>query len=510
MLAPFPNEMNRELLTWYRSLSRDEKNLLQGRAASAPVLLRLLRFLEECPEPHFTTLSAVRALYPEEIDQTPFPKLRNRFFKIRKELLTKQTPQVGGPLDFPGKETTPEIRYLQLRERVHAEDADTALRGLRELSRECRVHNWFELYPQVLQERIYGLLLTNDHGKVRDLLDELEEASDLQHSWNQMHFLYRRAYALHHKHTSFTQVRQELTRMKKLADRYPDYPRFQMAYLLACLTFETTRVDCRPQVLGRYFSQLEELLHRHPEIPIFYAGRDHRAQAWYQIEQFRLNAHFLQGYFEEAYQSLLANLERRRSGQVNRPLAENDFRNKIKLELITRRFQEALQTARQLIAWYKSTGRLENVPASYKEMAQIYIYAFPELVPDKPEQLLRYLDEKMKSDLQQTGKDSRDYADTLTTRTALLLISRKYREALEGMRQPVVQSYYGKGMYEIILSLYELPEAVRKLPTPTRNQKLNEYLSFIQDEIRKTTEPLNLHLLGFIEKIIRYFISQGL
>jgi hypothetical protein len=93
--------MNRELLTRYHSLSSDERKFIRNKASESPVLLKLLNFLDSCKEQNFTTLSAVRAIYPEEVAHVPFPKLRNRFFKIRKELLSFRSeiqPEQAGTL----------------------------------------------------------------------------------------------------------------------------------------------------------------------------------------------------------------------------------------------------------------------------------------------------------------------------------------------------------------------------------------------------------------------------
>lgn len=500
--------MNRELLTWYLSLGPDERKAIKNKASESPVLLRLLLFLDNCREKNFSTLSAVRALYPEEMDRTAFAKLRNRFFKIRKELLSQkvnsqdnaQSKLMVHPLEH---------RYFELREQVRSREADIALRGLKELTKECHKLNLFELYPLVLQERIYGLLLQNDHLKVNEILRELEEAGDVQHAWNKMYLMYRQAFEQHFKHTGFEEVQLILKRMSILSREYSKWPRFRLAYLFAFLTFETAHPRTRPQVAGKHFKQIEELLESHPEMPVYYFGINYRIHTLYQIEQFRVNYHFIQGNFETAYESFLRNWDRIHSGALNRPIAENEYKNRIKLELITQRYQQALHTVQDLIQFQKSSGLTENIPTSYSELALIYIYAFPTILPKNTELLFKYLDEKLKIDAHQTGKDSRGYAETITTRAALLLICKKYKQAFQDIQHPAVPNYYGNEIYPIIQTLYEFPLSSKNLSKERLAANLNIFFEEMTKKSRTIQDPLSQHIVQFVLKMINYFREKG-
>jgi hypothetical protein len=500
--------MNRELLTRYHSLSADERKFIRNKASESPVLLKLLNFLDSCKEQNFTTLAAVRAIYPEEVAHVPFPKLRNRFFKIRKELLSFrseiQPEQAGTLIGHPL-----EIQFIQLRELVRTREADTALRGLRELTKECKKLNLFEIYSRVLQERIYGLLLSNNHVQAKVLLQELEESIEAHYAWNKMYLYYRQAFENNLQHAGFKEVKTLLKKMKTLSREFEVWPRFKLAYLFAALTFETAHSRSRAQVVGKYFKQIEELLSQYPEMPVFYFGIDHRITTLFQIEQFRATYYFIQGNFETAYQSSLRNWTRSEQGVIKRPIAENEYRNRIKLELITGRYQEALQTAQRLIQYQKSAGLLENIPSSYKEMALIYIYSFPHILPDNPELLLKHLEEKLKLDALQTGKDSRDYSETLTTRAALLLIIRKYAEAYEDIQNPFVQQYYGAVIYPVILDLYQLPIKARKLNKLQQKEILEQTLLEMDRKKNATQDPLYQHMIQFVMKTLHYFLEKG-
>jgi len=184
--------MNRELITWYHSLTPEALQRIQHRYADAPVVSRLLAFLADCKHDHFTTQAAVKALYPDEFATLPFPKLRNRFFKIKKELLTTQ-PSPGHEIQHAQGLSEQEAEFYTLRKKVRSRNADTAIRGLAKLAVKCKKLNLFEMYPYVLHERLYGLMLMNQLTKTKEVLDELAIANQLQADWNQVLWLYRKA-----------------------------------------------------------------------------------------------------------------------------------------------------------------------------------------------------------------------------------------------------------------------------------------------------------------------------
>lgn len=498
--------MNRELLTWYKSLLPEQLSGIQIRYKEAPVIGRLLHFLKKCTGDNFTTQAAVRSIYEEEYQKVPFEKLRNRFFKLRKELLssdkqeqTYSTHQVQGASE--------EILFLELREKGRSKYADTALRGLKELAHLCRERNLFELYPQVLREWIYGLLLLNEHHKTKEVLDELEQANALQADWNQMYLFYRQAFYFHQEQTDSKRFKEILEKIKRLSRKHPAWPRFQLAHLYTRITFETVYSTHPPQITGKHIRQTEVLLAKYPDMPVFYYGMAHRTHTEFQLDHYRIMYNFNLGNFEEAYQSLKNNWSRIEKGLINRPLSENEYRNRIKLELGTGRIQDALNTVKALIHFQKSTGLQENIPVSYQEMALIYLYTYPNLVPAQPQVLLKYLDIRMKQEAQKGNAAGRNYAETLITKAAMLLITGKYTEALKLIQRPEAKTYYNTEMYALILELYKLPLSMKTLPSKEAEHSVRKYIRHAEHCLGTTPDPVFQHMIGFVIRIAQSFLS---
>jgi len=501
--------MNRELLTWFRALNPEQLNALRLRFREAPVQARMLDFLQACKDETFTTQAAVLYIYVSESETQPFPKLRNRFFKLRKELLTYEQQHLREQQSDAEILSPEESEFYQLRLRVHSKHADTALRGLKVLAQNCRLNNHFELYPQVLRELIFGLLLSELHPRSEKIFAELEKANKLQNAWNKMFLFYRSAYYAHEQSSHYDDIQQILKKMRSLSIQFKEWPRFTLAYLFACITFETSRAAISTQVISRYFKQLERLLSLHPDMPVFYIGPAHRLNTLYQVEHLRVMFNFQTGNFEQAYSSLLLNWNRLISGAINRPISEKEFRNRIKIELSTGRFQDALHTVKDLISFQKTTGLSDNILLSYQEMALIYIYAHPVLVPDKPAHLLKYLELRLRQVAQATGKKNRTYAEILSIKAAFLLIIRKFDEALLCISEPEIQEYYSPQLYTTVKQLYLLPGILKSLNKEKAKAELVAFEDYIRHQLSQAHEQNYQQVLGFILKISRTLFADS-
>jgi tetratricopeptide (TPR) repeat protein len=496
--------MNRELITWYHSLSPEALQRLQHRYADAPVVSRLLVFLADCKQDHFTTQAAVKALYPDEFTTLPFPKLRNRFFKIRKELLMPQ-PSQGHEIHISQGLSEQEAEFYTLRKKVRSRNADTAIRGLAKLALNCKALNLFEIYPYVLHERLYGLMLMNQLTKTKEVLEELDIANQLQADWNQVLWLYRKAYEEHQQHYKFEAVAVILQKIRNITRKHTAWPRFNMAYLYACIAFETATPQSTYKAALKHLNLLEQLVVQNPDVPIYNVSAQHQVHTLYQIEQFKVSYHFNTGEFELAYQSLSKNWKRVTSGEIDRTFSESEYRNKVKLELSTGRFQQAILSVKELIQFQKTTGRLEDISLSYQELALIYIYAYPQIAPDAPAKLIQHMEQRLKQLQDQSGKDGRGYAEALVTLAALCLILKKYKQALDYISRPEAVAYYGDENYPPIRALYQLPIRLKGKSSLAAQQMITQFIDSVQAKLNTTRDSIMLFMYQFMLKVARNF-----
>jgi hypothetical protein len=193
------------------------------------------------------------------------------------------------------------------------------------------------------------------------------------------------------------------------------------------------------------------------------------------------------------------------SGEIDRTFSESEYRNKIKLELSTGRFQHAILSVKELIQFQKTTGRIEDISLSYQELALIYIYAYPQIAPDSPAKLIQHMEQRLKLLQDQNGREGRGYAEALVTLAALCLILKKYKHALEYISQPEAQAYYGEENYAPILALYQLPLLLKGKSSSAAQQELQQFMHSVQAKLNTTKDTIMLFMYQFMLKVAGNF-----
>ncbi|MGL5892612.1 MAG: hypothetical protein ACRC3B_22155, partial [Bacteroidia bacterium] len=135
--------MNEQLQLLYSQLSTTELSELRRRLSDSPKSLLLLDVLQQKGKNALNTAEVVDLLYSSK--EAPFATRRNRFFKLRAELLRlmqNQTPASVSAL-LPLEE-----QLINCRQLVTAKQFGLASVDLRKLIETCRRNNIFELLPE--------------------------------------------------------------------------------------------------------------------------------------------------------------------------------------------------------------------------------------------------------------------------------------------------------------------------------------------------------------------------
>jgi hypothetical protein len=502
---------NKEILVWYRNLSFDEKERLKVKILDSPISLRLLHFLQQVPGEAFSTLTAVRYVYAEESTQYSIEILRNRFFKLRKELMEIPIFSTVTPTLQNSELTETESLFYAHRKEVYGNHPDLAIRPLRKLADTCKSNNLFELYPRVVQELIQVSLVQQAPAKAQALQAEWAKAIQWKEAWHQMIQLYYQCF-IEDQIGEQPLVFGILKKMQKLSSQYPQLPRFKAFYLFARLKIETIRKTASPALVEKRMKTLESLLTQNPEMPLVYEGPGYAGKALYQINQLRIQWGFLQGDFHKSYQAILENWNLVQQKLVNHTLTQHEYRNRIKLEVITHQYSNALNTASELIKEQKLKGLLDQLPTSYLEMAMIYVFAYPQQIPQDLTRIISFLKQKEKQCQQE--KDIRGYGEVLVTRAALLLMARKYTEAFKVIQLPAVERYYAKDIYILMLEFYQLPLTIRN---GKAKQNASEQIKLFSNKLyqieSETNDPIYQYLTGFMQRLLPSFLpvaSRGI
>lgn len=416
--------MNNVLQAGYDQLRQEERRSLRQRLADSPRAIRMLDFLEERKGRKFNTVDVVANVYHDEADED-FPTLRNRFFKLRKHILSllDQNPSgsAGGVTLLPLEEELYRCRQL-----IAGNHFNQVRKQLKELISECRKLNIFELLPEALNLLVYANLALNNFREHDRTLRDLEESSKLLDDLRSMQVLSRRIYLAAISRDTDTVVKH-LQSMRRVVLRREGFPRFELFYQFTVVNNAASVPGYSSKGHARHLSALKSLTAKYPGMPAGSYEPHGASLMQYYILVADGTHHFMRGdvhtcynLFKEAWdiQERVPNLKIRKS--------ESNFKNKMAIEVATGRLREAVKTAHELIEFHKEHKQEEKRMNGYAELAIVYTYGFPGLQCPDPDFLLRQL--KAYSALMKRAKSS-SYGEALSTEAIFAFMNRDWKTA---------------------------------------------------------------------------------
>jgi hypothetical protein len=381
--------MNNVLQSGYDLLRGEEKRSLRERLSDSPRAILLLDFLEERKGKKFNTVDAVDTIYSDERDEE-FNTLRNRFFKLRKHILSmlshSETANGSGVVLMPLEEELYRCRQL-----VGGNHFNQVSKQLKELIVQCRKLNVFELLPEAYNLLVYSHLALNNFRDYERHLREMEESSKLLDDLRSIQAIARRIY-LGAVTRDADGVTKQLQAMRRIVLRRSGFPRFELYYHFIAVTITPSVPGYSGKGHARHLASLKKMMAKYPDMPAASYEPNATALMQYYLLVADGSHHFMRGDVHACYelfrqswdiQERIPNLKLRRS--------ESHFKNKIAIEVATGRYRDAVKTAHELIDFQKEHKNEEKRLNGYAELAIVYSYAYPTLKCPDPEFLSRQL-----------------------------------------------------------------------------------------------------------------------
>jgi|GEM_PF-3412301 len=385
--------MNNFIREEYQRLPQVSREQLRRQFTGSPKMLRLLDLLEQPKK--FGTYEAVHHVYEE--DTEAFEVLRNRYFKLRKKLAEVLEQGGGGEAADAGVSLMPlEQEFYRCRTLVQNNHFQEARRRLEKLVSECWERNIFELLPDALNQMLFCNFAMNIFRDNKRVYDQLAEANSLLNSLNEQRLSARRAYE-ETLLSGYEKARPFVARLKTIALQHKNYPRFELYYQFTAFTLGTGSRGNDVRVLARHWNRVQELLKKYPDVPAaFYEPHSVEMMQSYLYTAQGFYA-FQRGDVEECHRCFMLSWDiHDRTPGLRIRRTDSQFVNRIAIEVATGRFREALQTAEQMLEFFKDQREEEKRLKAYAEMVQVYTYAWPQLKPHNAEFLLGKLDEYIK------------------------------------------------------------------------------------------------------------------
>jgi hypothetical protein len=378
--------MNNELRLRLSLMSAAEKADLRKRLRDSPKSLLLLDWLQKKGSKPLNTVEIVDVLYGD--DDAPFATRRNRFFKLRAELLRLMSNETGGNSSSLLPLEDKLLHCRQLTANKQYSNADTHLRSL---IAECRSRNIFELLPEAILLLIQCAQSINLVHKTPELLSELSEARQLLDVLRQLQGLNRLSY-YHSINNNINGINESIEQMRRLTLRYPQWTRFRLLYHFTAFNNRVAHPSINSRIVMHHYKQVKQLAARFPDMPCMHYEKNGAAL----LQQYLLNGEatwlFLRGKINESYARFKQCWELQERLQGARSIfTDSYFNNRISVETAAGLFTEALKTASAYIEFLNSQNSQERKLMGLAVLTNIYTYAWPKHKAPDPDFLLRGL-----------------------------------------------------------------------------------------------------------------------
>jgi hypothetical protein len=392
--------MNQLLQNRYNELGPDELFQLRHKLSDSPRALRLIELLEKRRDKKININDAVDFIYKGEDGN--FETLRNRFFKLRKQVIELCTEQSNGNASSGISLLPLEEQLYKCRQLVSENHFQLARNELRQLISECRRQNIFELLPDALGQLIYCNMAMNVLKDNEKLLNEISDASELQNDLRQTQASSRKIY-LYAVSRQYQLIPAVLRQMRRMAIMRSGFPRFRMLYHFTIVGYTIGVPGFTTRAHARHLSSLKKLLEKFPGMPAGYYEPNGSALMQFYMLTAEGTHLYMKGDVASCYKFFSESWEiMERTPNLRIRKAESYFSNRIAIEVATGRYREALKTAEDRIEFQKEQRQEEKRLKGFAEMATIYSYAYPTLKCPDPEfltgQLKNYVSLLRKND----------------------------------------------------------------------------------------------------------------
>jgi len=447
--------MNQELKAAYNKLSAIERDHLRQEFANSPKILLLLNFLEDLKGIDFSNQQVIPYIY-DQADGS-FDTLRNRYFKLRKSVLSSiqqlGTSPDGGHFQFPDEQA--ELYRIKLLIKQEGQYG-TARQKLEQLIKKLWQENLFEILPDAIQNLMYCRQVLGDYHQNTALYQQWELAIDLQKDINQVKLLSTKALNGYHEGGGFSKVLETMLPMKKVAQKRKDYPRFQLCYHLSHVLNGAATMGNKLGALTRHIKQFEALRKQYPDMPSLNYETNHlwteRFRYLYAKGMYNYMKEDIRGFYKhqaEAYHLT------QRIPELRGARSEGMFMNKIRTEVLLALYHEAQETASQMQAFQKEHKLLANTWKTLLELGRMYVYSYPKV---KPENLKLFLD-TLERNLKNAGAamNEPEKGEAYGVLAILRFYNQEYKAALKLYEKPETQLYFNNTGIAVFHQVFLLP-----------------------------------------------------
>ena len=367
--------MNEELFHLFGEINPESHIALDHAFKKSPKMLRLIYFLKTI-DATFKTPKAIHVVYKEEIENTNYSTLINRFYKLRQQLIEWLYHYLKKTEDFSSKEeqNLNFIRYL-----ANQNQFKDALAKALKLEKHCRALNLFELLPGIMNTIIYcRQCLAYDKNDF--VLEEEEKLLEAIH-WHQVLQKLQYYYQVSHRARTLEAYQKVLSNVRKLIAPYKKLPRFALIYHYLAFSKGAVLLGNKKQstnALVRHLNKVEDILGEHPKMPIVFVRAHYVPLTTAKLLLLKAMFYFQRGQFSKSTQMLRS---RDQIVSMNPNIAfsasEPEIHNMITMLVADKQYDAALRKWEELILFHKKHEQNDRTGFALIQKVNIFFFRFP-------------------------------------------------------------------------------------------------------------------------------------
>lgn len=499
---------HKNLLKWYQNLSVAEKQNLKDVFVNSPKANRCLNYLENAKNDNFIEQSKlITYIYKEELENTEYKVIENRFFKLRKKITESiQKTSLIAPKDETL--TDEEKVWLKLRHNIQKNDFQELLPQLTTLYETLKSRNIFELMPSVAEGIVNYYQIFRTKNEVQPWLEEWKKAIDVSEEWEIHKINVRTAYQ-NIIEFGFESAKTVLSDMRKRAKKMQTYPRFSMVYHYTFVNSKIHDTSKDFRVTEKNFRELFAIHEQNPYIPLVVYRANYVRETEFAIKfQWKLFLCRLQ-----RYQQALAISDEIWSDvqQGNIPSSEALYTNRVYVQCAANAYREAIETVKEYIQFLRQNQKRGRLIYAYTQLVAAYSAGFPDIPLQNTDffkkQFFEYIKEVEKNPdiLEATFR----IEDLYALKVMYLCIIGDIKEAIE--YYPKASLYFQKHDVPFMKDFLDILLCFKNNTWHNYNDELDMLLKNIRLLLEKVPEgtPANLSMPYWMEKILKWYISNA-
>jgi hypothetical protein len=490
------NSQNNNILLkeTFSKLSSLEKERFVIAYKNSPLVLKLIEFIEKQKESNFNTRNCIQHVYGADTNAADYKVIENRFFKLRKKLIDALENKTEK------KQTNIPEEELELRACIdlfNEGQKDLAYKRLETLESICWKKNIFELLPRIIDRLIFCNQTFNTLEKNTALYKRNDTAIKLSALTQQVLKNVRRIYEINYL-KGISAADNELRFIKKIADKYRQYPRFSFIYHYVSLYYKlgSNEYIDKMDVLGKHHSALKKIYQTSGKYTVFYLPNYEYYQEIH-LKEISMFYYYNRCQFEEAYRE--SNELKKFINKNQAAKAESFFYNAFRSELAAEHYTDAQQTVDEYAEVLRKNNQSEKLPFVYTLQMMLYVYAYPKVNPNN----IPY----MENMFEQYIKWSRENKNLLVpTEEALIIktgynyINGRFAENLKIIKNDTLAPFFEKKeLYDAFVEFNTLFASKEK--NTSELAKLKDKLKTLQFKVLTPNSVLLLkRMIGFLNK----------